>query len=68
MIAELEMRLDSQIFTHFALSDKRKSKEANLFELEGGFSKRKTLLAARCASIFAFLFNAERAIYVLRQL
>ena len=30
MIAELEMRLDPQIFTHFALSDKRKTKEANL--------------------------------------
>ena len=49
MIAKLEMRLDSQIFTHFALSDKRKSKEANLFELEGGFSKRVTVLAACCA-------------------
>ena len=49
MIAKLEMRLDSQIFTHFALSDKRKSKEANLFELEGGCRKRVTLLAACCA-------------------
>ena len=33
MIAELEMRLDSQILTHFALSDKGKSNETKLSTL-----------------------------------
>ena len=33
MIAELEMRLDSQILTHFALSDKGKSNETKLSAL-----------------------------------
>ena len=46
MIAELEMRLDSQIFTHFALSDKRKSKEANLLASRR-IRRRDTLVLAK---------------------